>query len=480
MSKKWAEKGLLIFLGKILGKFLGNFLGFAFLIIFFSCQQDSSPNEVAASSPPAPEEEPPVVEPQIIVEEEMVKEEVEPLMLVEEEMVEEEVEPLMLVEEEMVEEEMALVEVELDLSLLSKGLNGLVVAKVGRRNFLFVSEGRGDQVSVFWLRDDGTLAGVGEVSDDGELELDGASALATAQVGGNTYLFVAGEKDDGISVFRVGVNGTLANTDNVSDDEYLELEGASGLATAQVGGNTYLFVAGEDDDGISMFRVGEEVGEEGKLLNLTNVTNMISSDADLTLVRASGVTTALVGETTYLFVAAHGKDRPKTPEGKSMYPGAVSVFRIGNEGTLANTYNVHNGQMRNGRTVKLKGASSLTTAEIGSQKYLFVGLHDSDEGNDYGVSYFSIGDDGTLTRLGHGPDSDDLRGIEDIATAEAEGTTYLFLGNRSGLSVFEAVIGNDGELSLNGGNHHGMYNRALGVTTIEEGGDDLCFSGMGW
>lgn len=45
----------------------------------------------------------------------------------------------------------------------------------------------------------------------------------------------------------------LTNTDHVSDTSARCLDGARSVTTATVGGTTYLFVAGEDDDGVSVF-----------------------------------------------------------------------------------------------------------------------------------------------------------------------------------------------------------------------------------
>ena len=47
----------------------------------------------------------------------------------------------------------------------------------------------------------------------------------------------------------MAADGTLTNVDNVSDDATLELDGAFGVTTAVVGGTTYLFVAGSPTAG---------------------------------------------------------------------------------------------------------------------------------------------------------------------------------------------------------------------------------------
>ena len=72
-----------------------------------------------------------------------------------------------------------------------------------------------------------------------------------------TYLFVAGFDDDGVSVFSVANNGSLNNVTNVSNDSSLLLDGAISVTTAEVGGMTYLFVAGFNDSGVSVFRVDD-------------------------------------------------------------------------------------------------------------------------------------------------------------------------------------------------------------------------------
>ena len=92
-------------------------------------------------------------------------------------------------------------------------------------------------------------------TDGGTLELDGASSVISADVGGITYVFVAGSDDNGISVFRLNANGTLTPIFDVTDSGALALVGARGLSTAMVDGNTYLFAAGQGDDGVSVFRV---------------------------------------------------------------------------------------------------------------------------------------------------------------------------------------------------------------------------------
>ena len=117
--------------------------------------------------------------------------------------------------------------------------------------------------------------------------------MSTAVVSNTTYLFVAGLQDDGVSVFRVASDGALTPVFDIDDDGTLQLNGATSLSTAVVSDTTYLFVSGRFDDGVSVFRVASDGA-------LTPVFN-INDNGTLNLNRASSVSTAVVFDTTYLF-----------------------------------------------------------------------------------------------------------------------------------------------------------------------------------
>src|SRR5256714_10312364 len=178
---------------------------------------------------------------------------------------------------------------------------GVTTAVVGGTTYVFVAGQGDDGVSVFSVAANGTLTNAFNVSDAGALELDGAIRLATEQIGSTTYLFVPGHQDNGVSVFSVAANGALTNVANVTDDGTLKLAAAVGVTTALSGGNTYLFVAGETDSGVSVF----SVAANGALTNVANV----SDNGTLNLSGAQEATTAIVGGNTYLFVAGFSGGR---------------------------------------------------------------------------------------------------------------------------------------------------------------------------
>ena len=121
---------------------------------------------------------------------------------------------------------------------------------------------RNDDIDVVLVNNGFQLLSVANVSDAGTLELAGAASVSTAVVSGTTYLFVAGYSDDGVSVFQVASDGTLTSVFNISDDPTfsddptLQLNGAISVSTAVVSDTTYLFVAGRNDNGVSVFSSG--------------------------------------------------------------------------------------------------------------------------------------------------------------------------------------------------------------------------------
>ena len=207
------------------------------------------------------------------------------------------------------------------------------------------------------------------VFHEGMLHLDGAVSVTTAIAGGMTYLFVVGQNADGVSVFRVGDGGLLANVHNVPDAGSLQLNGAVSVTTAEIAGTTYLFVAGSLDDGVSVF----SVANDGMLSSVQDVDD---DDDDLQLAGAFSVTTAVVGTTTYLFVAGSLDD-------------GVSVFSVANDGMLSSVQDVDDDD-----DLQLDGAFSVTTAVAGGTTYLFVAGNKDD-----GVSVFRVANDGMLSSV---------------------------------------------------------------------------------
>lgn len=183
-----------------------------------------------------------------------------------------------------------------------EGAFGVHTVAIGDRTFVYVAGFRDGGISAFELGDGGSLARVQDVDNDDapELELLAPANFASAVVGGKTYLYVNGGADDGISTFEVSEFGTLTNKQNIEDNGTLELNGVTGkMSVATLNGASFLVCSGDDDNGISVFRINEA---DGALVNTVNVTD----EGSLKLHDAFDTATANVGGHTFIFVAGKG------------------------------------------------------------------------------------------------------------------------------------------------------------------------------
>ncbi|MCH9666091.1 MAG: lactonase family protein, partial [Gammaproteobacteria bacterium] len=315
------------------------------------------------------------------------------------------------------------------------GAQSARVAKIDGSSYLFVAGKQDDAVSVFSIADNGALSNVANVEDGdhADLELDGAHSVTLANVSGNNYLFVAGYEDRGVSIFSVADNGALTSVDNLDDssNENYQLREASSVKVANINGSSYLFVSGKQDDGVSVF----SVADNGSLTNVDNVDRRDDRDnPNEALNGASSVAIANINGNSYLFVAARDVDGGKD--------GGVSVFGVANNGSLENLHNIYDSD---NPSYKLKGAISLTVAVLDGTSYLFVaGFGD-------GVSVFSIAADGSLDNVANVADSDnpayEIKSPYFVTVAEIGGSSYLFVAGNAddGVSVFSVAA--DGSLT---------------------------------
>ena len=299
------------------------------------------------------------------------------------------------------------------------------------------------------------LRNTANVSDTSIRELNGARGVTTAVVGGNTYLFVAGYDDDGVNMFTVNDNGTLSHKDLVQDGGSLELNGANSLTTAVISGKTYLFVTALHEDSFSVFEVD---GTNEELVYKTN-----AQDNGTQLDGAFGIATAVVGGTTYAIVSGFADD-------------GVSVFSVnigsGNSVRLSNEFN------RSDPT-QLNGAAGMTTTVINNKVLLYVAAAHYD-----GVNVLRVDAGGRLTFIDAFSDTSSrkLDGALYVETAVVGGTTYLFVAGEAdnAVSVFRAA-GTNGAINEDSPADQVVDNSTLelagatGLTTAVVGGTTYLF-----
>ena len=301
-------------------------------------------------------------------------------------------------------------------------VNSVISSKIGGVTYLFAASRADSKIYSYQVAtSDGALTLKDSTSDNNILQIQGASALATAVKDSKTFLFVAGATDDGVSVFEVTDTGTLTYKTSISDadDMTYKIGGTSSLTTVVKGDDTFLVVAGAKE-GFSIFDVANDGSfSQGDDFNQTNDN----------IKGASSVTTLSTSSQNYLFVASAAEAK------------GISVYSLSSNGTPSQTASSFSyfpdNPMRN-----LKGASSVTTFSFLSKDYLFVA-----GAEDNGVSVFNIAINGAISQAnGNGVNlsiRDDatlkLRGASSVTTATIGGKVYLFVvaALDHSVSVFE-------------------------------------------
>ena len=259
--------------------------------------------------------------------------------------------------------------------------------------------------------------------------------VATATLGGTTYLYTGGGPASGINAFSIDpATGalTFVGSNNGNWNPGSRYSGVRSITTATLGATTYLFAASHVETGtqllesfVNVFSVNPATGA---LTQVENINNIDNPEFNLSAVRS--VTTATMGGTTYLFTAGYSTIHT------APFIGGVSVFSV-NPATGALTH-VASVDDSDDPAFELEGATSVTTATIGARTYLFVaGFQDN------GVSVFSVNPaTGALTHHSYADDSFDpalqLGGARAVTTATVGDTTYLFVAGSQddGVSVF--------------------------------------------
>ena len=134
----------------------------------------------------------------------------------------------------------------------------MTTAEVGGTTYLFASS-YGSGIGVFSVGSGGVLTNADYLSS-GDLGLPQTQSLTTAVIDEATYLLVTGYNPGVVEMFHVADDGTLSFVDSIADasDPATAFKGARGLSTASVGDSTYVFATGAIDSGVSSFSIGPD------------------------------------------------------------------------------------------------------------------------------------------------------------------------------------------------------------------------------
>ena len=249
------------------------------------------------------------------------------------------------------------------------GANDITTVKIGNNTYALVASFDDDGVQIIDITNPAEPTATAAIIDDKSTALDGASSITTVNIGINTYALVASSVDNGVQIIDITNPATPTATAAITDgDEFTELKGASSITTVNIGTNTYALVASLDDDGVQIIDITNPATP-------TATAAITDGTVFTTLDRASSITTVNIGTNTYALVA-------------SSIDNGVQIIDITNPATPTATAAITDGD----EFTELKGASSITTVNIGTNTYALVASLD-----DNGVQIIDITNPATPT-----------------------------------------------------------------------------------
>lgn len=152
---------------------------------------------------------------------------------------------------------------------------GLSSIEVGGTTWLLSLGGAEDEGLTAWrVGSDGKLAEAGSIGPDDGLWIYQGSAVTTVALGGATYAVVAAAGSGTLSVVKLGTDGSLTVVDHIMDDLNLRLTGVAALEIVEAEGAVWI-IAGGADNGLDLFRLLPD----GRLLAIGSLGD--TSDAGL-------------------------------------------------------------------------------------------------------------------------------------------------------------------------------------------------------
>lgn len=188
--------------------------------------------------------------------------------------------------------------------------------------FLIVTGGSSDSLTVFRITATGALTLADHVVDSATTRFEAATAIATVEMGGRAYILVGGG-DDGISIFTMDGQGRLILLDVLADNDGITLANVSAIEATHDGGKIAVFVASATETGITQLSydpgpISRSLVGSGKLngssqddiLVGTGTSSVLAGgQGDDILIARSGVVTMKGGTGDDIFVPCYDTSR---------------------------------------------------------------------------------------------------------------------------------------------------------------------------
>ncbi|UWP93936.1 hypothetical protein K3X13_15765 (plasmid) [Aliiroseovarius crassostreae] len=153
-------------------------------------------------------------------------------------------------------------------------------AEIGGRTFVFTASQSESGISSYELKSDDSITLTHSIGAAEGVGMNAPNVMLVANVNGQDFLLVGDAGTHMIKVLQISANGVLSEVHSVMDSTDTRFADISVLQTIEVSGRT-LVLAGGSDDGLSLFILtptGQlvllDTIEDTNALGLTNVTNI--------------------------------------------------------------------------------------------------------------------------------------------------------------------------------------------------------------
>ena len=276
---------------------------------------------------------------------------------------------------------------------------GITTFVSGGHTYAAVAAYVDDGVQILNITNPSNITAAGRITDDGtntdNLELNGAIGITTFVSGNHTYAAVAAYFDDGVQILNITYPSNITAAGSITNTDSLELDGATDITTFKSGGHIYAAVASFDDSGVQILNITDP----SRITPAGNITNTSS----LELSGAIGIATFESGGHTYAAVA-------------SFDDSGVQILNVTDPQNITPA-----GSITDTTSLELNGAFDITTFKSGNHTYAAVAAqHDS------GVQILNITDPSRITPAGHITDTTslELNSAYGITTFKSGGHIY--------------------------------------------------------
>ena len=287
--------------------------------------------------------------------------------------------------------------------------------------------------------------------------VDALEALS-AQVAGQTLIFLAEPSDGGIISYRYEADGSLTRRDAQWDQDDSYMRGVAAMSTVELDGTTYLIAAGANDNGVAALRVESD----GKLTPVS----ALGYDEFLPVYTVTNVQAVQTHGKTYILVTASDTS-------------SLSVLELAADGTLSAV-----DQVMDERGTRFQGATTLETFAHGDHTYVLV------SGQDDGISLFTLLPNGRVVHVASIADSNDasLSNITNIEVVPTGDVFQIFVTSsfEHGVTQITLDLGAPGIIaedvtSVTGDFRDDVFVAADGGASIDaRWGDDILVDGDGF